>query len=167
MMPIGFLMREHRLIEKAASLLSKEAERLSKGGKISQDFVIKIADFFRTYADRLHHGKEEDILFKQLAKKRLSKEHSAVMQRLIDDHKLARLKVTALTKTGSSKEAAEIMNALAKLYPEHIRIEDKEFFFPCMNYFSESEQQLMHDECLDFDKNFIHKRYEEMILGLK
>lgn len=167
MMPIGFLMREHRLIEKAVLKLSKEKDRLLKGEKINPDFILNIADFFKTYADKLHHGKEEEILFKELKKKKLTKEHSNTLNRLINDHAFSRNQVKALLKTNSSNAAAKIMESLIKLYPEHIMIEDKEFFYPSMSYFSEKEQQAMHDKCLIFDKEFIHKEYEESIKGLK
>ncbi|MDZ7795492.1 MAG: hypothetical protein U5P10_17900 [Spirochaetia bacterium] len=45
---------------------------------------------FRTYADRTHHGKEEDILFEHLEKRDLSKSERQLMEELIEEHKLGR-----------------------------------------------------------------------------
>ena len=69
MRPIGPLMREHRLIERMVALMRAETEKISRTGEARPDFITSAVDFFRTYADRTHHGKEEDILFRDLAKK--------------------------------------------------------------------------------------------------
>jgi len=49
--------------------------------------IIDMAvDFVRTYADRTHHGKEEKILFRDLAQKNLTPELKKTMQELLDEH---------------------------------------------------------------------------------
>ena len=74
MLNIGPLMMEHRLIEKGIAVLRQEAERIAQGGKVDLLIIDTLVDFIRTYADRTHHGKEEDILFRYLAHKDLSEE---------------------------------------------------------------------------------------------
>jgi hemerythrin-like domain-containing protein len=79
MMPIGPMMIEHRLIER---MLRVVAARLPELGKAVSDDVRLIdaaVDFIHTYADRCHHGKEEDILFRELAKKPLTAEHQKLI----------------------------------------------------------------------------------------
>ena len=49
-----------------------------------------MVDFIRTYADQTHHGKEEDILFRELKKREISPEHDKIMKELIDEHILGR-----------------------------------------------------------------------------
>jgi hemerythrin-like domain-containing protein len=73
MKPRGLLMIEHRLIEKMISLIKKELARLNSGESQKPDpkFLDNAIDFIRTYADRTHHGKEEDILFAKLAEKNI------------------------------------------------------------------------------------------------
>ncbi len=77
MLPIAPLMIEHRLIEKMIGLMSFELKRLKGGGPIDREFNRAAADFFRVYADQTHHGKEEQILFRELRKKDISPEHRA------------------------------------------------------------------------------------------
>ncbi len=72
MKPIGPLMREHRLIERMVGALAGNLKITAETGRIDTNVTAVAVDFFRTYADRTHHGKEEDILFRDLAKKRLS-----------------------------------------------------------------------------------------------
>ena len=91
MKPRGQLMIEHRLIEK---LLAKAAELSTRVREENYDPVLidSIVDFIKTYADRTHHGKEEDILFRELEEK-LSGGSLAAMNDLIAEHAQARAKV--------------------------------------------------------------------------
>jgi len=57
MLPAGPLMIEHRLIERMVSVLVAEQEKISKHNASDTDLLLAAADFFRTYADRCHHGK--------------------------------------------------------------------------------------------------------------
>ncbi|MBD3255222.1 MAG: cation-binding protein, partial [Candidatus Lokiarchaeota archaeon] len=75
MLPIGPLMIEHRLIERMVDVLKAELDKIKKTGEVDPFFIDLSVDFFRTYADETHHGKEEDILFRELKKKSLNPEH--------------------------------------------------------------------------------------------
>ncbi|HEX9949296.1 MAG TPA: hemerythrin domain-containing protein, partial [Thermodesulfobacteriota bacterium] len=90
MMPIGPLMIEHRLIERMVGALRGEMHSIEKKNEVHIELIDSGVDFFRTYADRCHHGKEEDILFRDLAKKRLSPEHKKIMAELIEEHRFGR-----------------------------------------------------------------------------
>jgi hypothetical protein len=57
------LMIEHRLIERMIGIIKRILSQIEKEEKIDPVFVDTTVDFIRTYADRTHHGKEEDILF--------------------------------------------------------------------------------------------------------
>ncbi len=66
MLPVGPLMVEHRLIELMIALMSKEVKKIGEVGAPDPEFIRAAVDFIKTYADRLHHGKEEEILFRDL-----------------------------------------------------------------------------------------------------
>ncbi|MGD9676204.1 MAG: hemerythrin domain-containing protein, partial [Candidatus Bipolaricaulia bacterium] len=68
----GPLMIEHRLIERMIALVSHAVAGIQSSGEVDPLFVDLAVDFIRTYADRTHHGKEEDILFRNLDRKGLS-----------------------------------------------------------------------------------------------
>ena len=167
MRSIGLLMREHRLIEQAIPVMKKETERLEKTHELNNEWISSIADFFKTYADKLHHGKEENILFNELKKKTISKEHETIMNNLIKDHEKARLTIKSLIKTKDYKEAIKLLNTLIDLYPKHIETEDKQFFFPIIKYFNSKEQDELYNTSIEFDKQFIHKKYQELLNQLK
>ena len=90
MMPIGPMMIEHRLIERMIKVMRTELDRFLAERKANPGIIMTFVDFVRTYADRCHHGKEEDILFRELRKKEISEEHRDMTAELIKDHQWAR-----------------------------------------------------------------------------
>lgn len=69
MKPVELLMNEHRLIEKALDSLDVFSAHVSqKETKGEKEELAKFVEFIREFADRAHHGKEEDILFAEMEK---------------------------------------------------------------------------------------------------
>ena len=167
MQPIGPLMIEHRLIERAVPLMRAEIDRLGKDKTLDPGFIAAMADFFRTYADRCHHGKEEDILFKALAEKPLSIELKKIMDELVAEHVIGRETVGKLAAAKQPAEASAQMRMLSDFYPKHIEKEDKHFFIPVMKYFPPEEQNEMLARMMEFDQKLIHEKYAKVIEGLR
>jgi len=63
MTPTEVLSNEHRLILTVLDRLEEAAERLDDGEAVSPEFFLDAAEFIAGFADKCHHGKEEDILF--------------------------------------------------------------------------------------------------------
>src|SRR3989339_1877707 len=61
------LSKEHEYILKVVDALELEITQL-KNKNINATFFAKIIDFIRNYADKFHHAKEENILFKEFNK---------------------------------------------------------------------------------------------------
>lgn len=169
MMPIGPLMIEHRLIERVIKVLPGMSKRMTERGEIEPNLIDTTVDFIRMYADRTHHGKEEEILFRDLSKKNLTEEDHRLMGALIDEHVYARRTVKELVAAkesylkGNKGALATIMDkmeGLVSLYPEHIKKEDRVFFPASMKYFSREEQEVMLKEMWEFDRGMIHEKYK-------
>ncbi|MDD5409239.1 MAG: hemerythrin domain-containing protein [Candidatus Omnitrophica bacterium] len=173
MLPIGLLMIEHRLIERLINLMDPRAVETGKEGKIDSGFLDFAIDFLKTYADKCHHGKEEDILFRTLEQKSLSVEHKEMIKDLLHDHLRSRKMVDALAESknkylrGDKSALNDItgyIQNLVQLYRRHIKKEDKDFFLPMMGYLDKQEQSRMLKDFQDFDQNFIQSVYKnEMI----
>jgi hemerythrin-like domain-containing protein len=170
--PVAPLMIEHRLIERMVGLLKKELNSIESKKRADVNFIFSAVDFFRSYADRTHHGKEEDILFKELKKKKLSKEHKKILDELIKEHTIARSNVKGLFEaakeyaSGNSKSADKIksfITALINLYPAHISKEDTRFFIPILDYFTADEQSNMLERFFEFDRLAIHEKYKRVV----
>jgi hemerythrin-like domain-containing protein len=71
---IEVLMGEHRLIEQALGSLETYAVEIRAGAPVLRDVIADYAAFLRGFADELHHGKEEDILFQRLIDRGFARE---------------------------------------------------------------------------------------------
>jgi hemerythrin-like domain-containing protein len=171
MKPVGPLMWEHRLIEKMLTAMMRHVDRMEESGRVNPLAIDTAVDFVRMYADRTHHGKEEEILFRDLASKNLTPELKKTMQDLLDEHVWARkttgMLVAAKEKylagdEGKLSEIISLARELGNFYPKHIDKEDKHFFYPCQEYFSKEEQEKMLAEFWEFDRKMIHEKYNKV-----
>ncbi len=175
MKPRGPLMIEHRLIEEMIEIIKKEASKIKKTKRVDPLFVDTAVDFIRIYADKTHHGKEEDILFRECAKKKMTEEDTKVMNELIKEHKFGRKTVGELVIAKENYiEGKDTLNLIVEkfdilvdFYPKHIEKEDKNFFLNSEKYFTEDELQNMLKEFWDFDKKMIHEKYKIVVDELR
>lgn len=176
MKPIAVLMEEHRLIERMMALLRREAQRIEAGNAVDPAFIGQAVDFIRMYADKTHHAKEENILFRDAAAKDLAPDHRTLLQELLDEHNIGRRNVGELAEAG--KEAAhgstaarrtilEKLTLLPELYRAHIHKEDHVFFPAVMEYFSQKEQEAMLGAFWEADRKMIHLKYESVVGDLE
>lgn len=127
--PMKKLVDEHVLIKRWIVLIPKVLENLDIAAeediKILQDGI----DFIRSYADKFHHAKEEDILFKYFD------ENLDILKTMLDDHTKARSHVKAIIEALEKKDGKEIighLNAYRELLTEHIKKED-EILYPWLD----------------------------------
>jgi hemerythrin-like domain-containing protein len=139
-------------------------------------FVDIAVDFIRVYADRTHHGKEEDILFRELKNKPLSAEDRKIMEELIEEHVFGRRTTRSLVdanaryRIGDDSALADIaanLKTLSEFYPRHIEKEDKVFFPSTRKYFTEQEDQKMLAAFWEFDRKMIHEKYKSVVEGFE
>lgn len=64
--PTRILRDQHKNILKVADILEEVFAREPMEGSLDYDAVSDCVSFIRLYADALHHGKEEDLLFPEL-----------------------------------------------------------------------------------------------------
>ena len=171
----GPLMIEHRLIERMLLVIKKALAKIESEHKIDPVFVDIAVDFIRVYADRTHHGKEEDIFFRELNNKPLNDKDRQIMKELIEEHIFGRQTTKALVEANTRyrngdntalNEIAAKLQILTEFYPKHIEKEDKVFFPSSKKYFSEEEDQAMLAEFWEFDRKMIHKKYKSVVEGL-
>jgi hemerythrin-like domain-containing protein len=170
------LMIEHRLIERMISVIEDVSKKIESQHKVDPVLVDIVVDFIRIYADQTHHGKEEDILFKELKNKQLSGNDKQIMDELIEEHVFGRETTKALVdantryRNGDESALNDInskLQILLKFYPKHIEKEDKVFFPSSRAYFSDEEDQAMLAEFLEFDQKMIHNKYNSVVEELK
>ncbi len=168
-------MIEHRLIEEMVEIIKQKTEQMKSTKAIDAVFVDATVDFIRTYADKTHHGKEEDILFRECAKKSMSEEDMKLMNELIKDHTFSRkivgeleeARINYLKGNDTFNIVIEKLYTIATFYPQHIEKEDKVFFPHSDEYFTEEERQAMLKEFQEFDQQMIHEKYKSVVEGLR
>ena len=172
----GQLMIEHRLIERMLAVVRETLAQIQSTGKVDPLFVDVAVDFVRIYADRTHHGKEEDILFRDLETKDLSIDDRQVMTELLEEHVLGRNTTRALVDantryrkgdTAALAQIAEKLKTLVQFYPKHIAKEDRVFFPAARAYFTDEEDQAMLREFRKFDQKMIHEKYKALVEELE
>ena len=171
-MPIEPLIAEHRLTERMIAVLEWRVADMESIGTADIGFIDGAVEFMRTYADRCHHGKEEDILFRELARKPLSAEHRRVLDELVAEHVFARTTTKRLVEARNHYAAGELsafdditacLHMFVEFYPKHIAKEEQGFFQPMMSYFTAAELAWLLAEENEFDRRFVQVLYGKAV----
>ncbi len=133
--PVDTLVNEHVLIRQYLDNMAIAAEYIHKGKGPSRAFFHKALDFARSFADELHHFKEEYVLFERLAQKKRGLD--AQITTLRHQHERGRELLAAIEaalagyEAKAPRETADLLEAMAahiSLLRHHIHIEDYVFF---------------------------------------
>ena len=125
--PTAVLMNEHRNIEKALAALEAMAGAFEAEGRIDAAAAV---EFLRTYADRLHHGKEEANLFPAMEARGLPCDvgPTAVMR---EEHRAGRAYTQEMADAVAGDDVVAFVFAArgyVALLREHIQKEDQVLF---------------------------------------
>jgi hemerythrin-like domain-containing protein len=130
--PIEMLEAEHRFIAKVVSAAGLLVDQLEAGQSIEAQVFQNVVAFMRLYADKCHHGKEEDLLFPLLAERGVPLRGCPV-DALLREHAMGRTLVNGLAEAaeawqkGDPSARANLIKNLrgvTELYPNHIWKED-------------------------------------------
>lgn len=146
------LSNEHRVIEVVLTCLDRITQQANNSGKLDAESAIQAIDVIRTFADRCHHGKEENHLFTVLVEKGMPIKGGPIGQMLFE-HEQGRSFVRAMSDS-VSEAAVGNKDALLKftqnaqgyvqLLRAHIKKEDSVLFPLADKILSEDDQkQLM------------------------
>jgi len=132
MKPTDVLKEEHQAILLTLRILDKISADLSAGRPIQPDHLDQIVDFIRTFADRCHHGKEEDLLFTAMEEAGVPRQGGPIGV-MLHEHELGRQYVrglaSALTayragESGAASKIVENARGYSSLLAQHIAKED-------------------------------------------
>ena len=149
MRPTQLLMDEHRVIEQVLNCLEEMAARCSANRRLDGEAARPARDFFREYADRRHHGKEENRLFPMMEHRGFGPGQGPVaVMRMEHDQGRQLIRGMELAVEGaSSGDAAEVHRWLehARAYlfmlRNHIQKEDHCLFPMADQAFGEADQR--------------------------
>jgi hemerythrin-like domain-containing protein len=124
------LMEEHRVIEQVLNCLEKLADHSAAGAELDRGSIREALDFFRHFADRCHHGKEEGCLFPLLEARGLARAGGPTGV-MLHEHEQGRRLIVAMAEAvekDARREFVRHARAYIELLREHIRKEDQCLF---------------------------------------
>ena len=84
MTPTEELKEEHQGIQLMLRILEEVCSRLGSKEKVVNEHLQNILEFIKIFVDKCHHGKEEDLLFPEMEKAGISKEHGPIGVMLLE-----------------------------------------------------------------------------------
>ena len=112
MTPTDELKEEHQGILLMLKILEKVCAKLEAKEEVDPEHLERIVEFFRVFADKCHHGKEEDLLFPEMEKSGIPRERGPIGV-MVMEHDQGRAFVkgmgeaASLYKKGESTASAE------------------------------------------------------------
>ncbi|MDO8647652.1 MAG: hemerythrin domain-containing protein [Candidatus Diapherotrites archaeon] len=166
--PTAILSNEHKNIMKVIQALNNECESIEGGGKIDRAFFEKAIDFIRNYADRFHHAKEEDILFKEVCKDSVEM-HCNPTEQMLFEHDAGRNFVKGMEEGLQKNDKGKVLEnarGYAQLLQEHIYKEDNIFYPMADQALSGKVQKAMIERFKLAEKKRFAKGVKEKYLGI-
>ena len=93
---VEILMAEHKNIVRFADIMKIKCCNVLEGEVVDTKLFREAIDFVRNYADKHHHGKEEQILFERMLAKLGPVAEKLVKMGMLVEHDLGRLYMTEL-----------------------------------------------------------------------
>ncbi len=171
--------KEHRVIEEALDILEEINKKFENDEEVKSDILGDLIDFFRIFADKCHHGKEQDLLFPALEMTGMSRVNSPIGI-LLREHEISRSYIQNIDRALQDYEIGDITakkdilqnsRVYIELLNQHIEKEDS-LLYPM------AEEKISDDRKIDllnayenFEKEVIregvHEKYHDMIERLK
>ena len=161
------MMQEHEQIIAVLASLHKMAEILTAGEQVARQDVADFGRFFRDFADKCHHGKEEDRLFVKMIENGFHRDMGPVAV-MLAEHDAGRLEVKGLLHIGNGNgplsplERSNVIEHASQFVPllyGHIQKENNILYPMAQNAISAEQLELLDRSCEAFD-NEIQKELD-------
>ena len=152
---IRIMVHEHENIRRMLKVARNLSYRVLTEAEYDIDDFPKVIDFVRNYADKHHHGKEEDILFKTMSKELEKLAKSGAITGMYIEHDNSRLYMTnlenaveALRKGNDEARLDVIANLISytDLLDRHIEKENTAMYRFSENSLSEEAKKYVETE---------------------
>jgi hemerythrin-like domain-containing protein len=156
------LRNEHETILRILDVCEHVAGRLRNSVPVAPATLNALLEFFQLFADRCHHGKEEDLLFPLLETKGLPKDGGPIGV-MLHEHTVGRSLVREMAgaslgyasgREGAGRQWAEAANGYSSLLRAHIQKENNILFVMAERLLSDGEQA---DLAAAFERNETEK----------
>lgn len=169
------LIEEHDAILVMLNILKKVCHRLDMGKRVEESDLENIVEFFKEFADKCHHGKEEDLLFPALEEYGVPNEGGPIGV-MLSEHVIGRENVKGMKDAIAGYKKGEesapegfVRNArnYIALLTDHIDKENTVLFAMADARIPEERQQslLLEFEKADEEKigPGVHEKYHKLL----
>ncbi len=163
----GVLRHEHEAILKMLDVADEVNRRIERNTPVRAEVLAGLVEFFRLFADKCHHGKEEDLLFPAMEAKGLSRREGPIAV-MLAEHDQGRACVRemaaaadgiAARTNGSASRWLSAAGKFSSLLRAHIDKENNVLFVM-------AERILSNDEQSKLAEDFERVEVEKMGLGM-
>ena len=156
------LRNEHEFILKVLDAADEVVRRLQGGRAVAPQMLDDILEFLRLFADRCHHGKEEDLLFPLLEAKGVPRDGGPIGV-MLSEHDEGRALIRAMAEAareyrtnpaGAGPRWARDAAAYSTLLRQHIGKENDILFVIAERMLSPDEQARL---AADFERVEVEK----------
>ena len=157
----AILRKEHDAILRMLDATDEVIRRIDAGSKVKPETLNNLVEFFRLFADKCHHGKEEDLLFPLLEKRGMARVAGPTGV-MLHEHEVGRALVREMAVAAESCSRGEnaqtrwarAAGSYTDLLRQHIAKENNILFVMAENLLTAQEQENLAAE---FEKAEIEK----------
>jgi hemerythrin-like domain-containing protein len=165
--PVDVLHAEHAVILRVLDGLAHEAASLRRGGGLRPDYWLHALDFLEHFADRCHHGKEEELLFVELERAGMGHDHGplACMRHEHEQGRAARQQMIAALRQRDGNGLAHLAAAYVEQLRQHVEKEDLVLFPLAFEMLDEAAVARLRDGFAAHEQSLgdgTHARYERL-----
>lgn len=163
--PIKVLFDEHDIITNVIDAAKGTSALIGTDDDRYEKIIRQLLDFFRNYADKFHHHKEEEILFPEMCK-RNELLQSGVIQEMLENHAEFRDMLASIEKFLSEKNYRRVDQQLmiyCEALLDHIAVENDEVFQMAESLFGENELENIYFRFNDCDKEMGESKKDELV----
>jgi len=149
---VTLLFDEHEIILEAIEIAKGLRDSIEKPEAYERK-TSELISFFREYADKYHHYKEEEVLFPEMIKANELLE-SGVVKEMLDNHVDFRemiREVESFTNSKNYEQAQNTLEAYVEALSDHIAVENEEVFEIATTLFNEKELENIFFRFKDID----------------
>jgi hemerythrin-like domain-containing protein len=174
MIPTETLKHEHQIILMVLDAAEREAQSIQDTGEVRGERIEKMLDFFRNFADRCHHAKEEKLLFVKMQERGMPVDGGPIGV-MLQEHDEGRGRVKAVAealpqaRSGDASALTSVRSSLLayiQLLRAHIDKEDNVLYPMADRLFSPEDQRALTEafEKVEAEEigEGVHERYHQL-----
>jgi hemerythrin-like domain-containing protein len=160
--PMQKMVDEHSLIKRLLAVIPNLIEDLDLDSEAGRQQVSSVIDFIRSFADKYHHSKEEDVLFKYFDA------DLDIIKAMYSDHENGRSKVRQMLAALEARDKSTLalnLKGYQELLSEHIKKEDEILYRWMERNLTTKQIGEIFARCVQIDEEFSEKqkKYENLV----